>query len=223
MKAKRQTDNDLIISYKLLRKLIGTIGVFLPIILGVGMLFFDKENFIQDSISDYYGTDLRDVFVGFLFALGFFLFSYKGYKAKGKGLLHNDHFFAILGGVFALCVALFPTTSESGTIRAIHLTSAVLLFAIFTIFCLVIFRRGVAIDDRSDMKIFRNKFYMWCGILIIVFVVGAGLSFFLMDEETRRETDIIFWCETFALWVFGFSWLVKGEAAFADKKVNNKT
>ena len=59
MENKRQSDNDLIISYKLLRKLIGTIGVFLPIILGVGMLFFDKENFIQDSISEYYACDLH--------------------------------------------------------------------------------------------------------------------------------------------------------------------
>ena len=217
MKTKRQSDNDLIISYKLLRKLIGTIGVFLPIILGVGMLFFDKENFIQDSISDYYGTELRDIFVGFLFALGFFLFSYKGYKAEGKGLLHNDQFFAILGGIFALLVAIFPTTSECDTIRAIHLTSAVLLFAVFTIFCLVIFRRGVPFSAQTKMKKVRNRFYMWCGILIIVFVLGAGLSFVFMTEEARRDTDIVFWCETFALWVFGFSWLIKGEAAFTDK------
>lgn len=218
MKTKRQTDNDLIISYKLLRKLIGSIGLFLPIILGVVMCFFDKENAIQDSISDYYGTELRDVFVGFLFVLGFFLFSYKGFKSEGKGLLYNDNFFANLGGAFALCVALFPTTSEYGSIRAIHLTSAVLLFAVFTYFCLVIFRRGVAISVQTEMKKIRNKFYLWCGILIIIFVVSAGLSFVLMNEETRKETNIIFWCETFALWVFGGSWLIKGEAFFEDKK-----
>ncbi|MFK8059308.1 MAG: hypothetical protein AB8B78_04370 [Polaribacter sp.] len=221
MQAKRQTENDLIISYKLLRKLIGSIGVFLPIILGVGLFFYDKENFIQDSISDYYGTQLRDVFVGFLFVLGFFLFSYKGFKNPEKGWLHNDNIFANLGGAFALLVALFPTTSKNETIRIIHLTSAVLLFAVFTYFCLVIFRRT---NDNKEikptaMKKTRNKFYMWCGILIIFFVAIAGLSFVdaIMTEEKRRATDIIFWCETFALWVFGFSWLIKGEVALQDK------
>lgn len=217
MQAKGQSDNDLIISYKLLRKLIGSIGLFLPIILGAAMYFFDCRNFIQDSISDYYGTQLRDVFVGFLFVLGFFLFSYKGYKTEGKGLFYNDNFYANLGGAFAILVAIFPITSECASIRAIHLTSAVLLFAVFTYFCLVIFRRGVAFSVQTEMKKVRNKFYVWCGILIIIFVLGAGLSFFIMDEETRRDTNIIFWCETFALWVFGGSWLIKGEAVFADK------
>mgnify|MGYP000628028323 FL=1 len=182
------------------------------------MFFFDRENFIQDSISDYYGTKLRDVFVGFLFVLGFFLFSYKGYKSEGKGLLHNDNFFANLGGVFALCVAIFPTTSDCAVIRGVHLTSAVLLFAVFTYFCLIIFRRGVAFEIQTEMKKVRNKFYLWAGILIIIFVVSAGLSFYLIDEPTRRSTDIIFYCETLALWVFGFSWLIKGDAAFADKE-----
>jgi cytochrome bd-type quinol oxidase subunit 2 len=219
MKTKHQSNNDLIISYKLLRKLIGAIGIFLPIILGIAMFFFDCENFIQDSISDYYGTQLRDVFVGFLFVLGFFLFSYKGYKTEGKGILYNDNFYANLGGVFALGVALFPTTSECSGIRAIHLTAAVLLFAVFTYFCLVIFRRGLAFSVQTKMKKVRNKFYFWCGVLIIIFVVGAGLSFFVMDEETRRDTNVIFWCETFALWVFGGSWLIKGEAFLEDKQV----
>ncbi|PQJ72377.1 hypothetical protein [Polaribacter butkevichii] len=222
MKNEHQTENDLIISYKLLRKLIGSIGVFLPVILGFGMLYFDKADFIKDSISDYYGTQLRDVFVGFLFVLGFFLFSYKGYKSEGKGLLYNDNFFANLGGAFAICVALFPTTSKIAFIRTIHLSSAVLLFAVFTYFCLVIFRRGVAIEKRSEMKKLRNKFYLGCGILIILFVGSAGLSFIVMTEEARNETNIIFYCETLALWAFGFSWLIKGEAVLEDtsKKQN---
>ena len=217
MKTTRQSENDLIISYKSLRKLIGSIGVFLPVILAAGMFYFNKENFIQDSISDYYGTQMRDVFVGFLFVLGFFLFSYKGYKNEDRGIFYNDNFYANLGGVFALAVALFPTTSESSTIRAIHLTSAVLLFAVFSYFCLVIFRRGVEVSIQTRMKKKRNKFYLWCGILIILFVLSAGLSFYIMNEETRRSTDIIFYCETFALWIFGFSWLIKGEAVLADK------
>lgn len=217
MKTKDESDNNLIISYKLLRKLIGSIGVFLPVILAGGMLYFDKEYFIQDSISDYYGTQLRDIFVGFMFVLGFFLFTYKGYRCEGKGLLYNDNFFANLGGAFALGVALFPTTSSNVIVRNIHLISAALLFAVFTYFCLVIFRRGVAVENRSEMKKLRNKFYLWCGILIILFVAAAGLSFILMTEETRNKTDIIFYCETIALWAFGFSWLIKGEAILEDK------
>ena len=218
METEHESDNNLIISYKLLRKLIGSIGVFLPVILGLGMFYFDKQNFIQDSISAYYGTEMRDIFVGFLFVLGFFLFTYKGYKSEGKGLLYNDNFFANLGGAFALLVAIFPTTSESSIVRSIHFTAAALLFAVFAYFCLVIFRRGVAEQNRSEMKKLRNKFYFWCVILIIVCVAGAGASFYIMSEEARNETDIIFYFETFALWAFGFSWLIKGEAILEDKK-----
>ncbi|QOD61714.1 hypothetical protein H9I45_04490 [Polaribacter haliotis] len=151
-----QSENNQIISYLKLRKFIGIIGIFLPIILPLVLIIFKNEDFIQDSISDYYGTEARDYFVGFMFALGLFLLTYKGYK------FGNDNLFANLGAVFALGVALFPTTSEYLSIRIIHLSSAGLLFAVFAYFCLVIFKRTKPGGKPTDMKKTRNKFYTIC-------------------------------------------------------------
>jgi hypothetical protein len=112
-------DNQ-IISYLYLRMLIGACGFVLPLLcLIYGMIYG-----IQDSISDYYYTSLRNVFEGILFVLGFFLLTYKGYESK-------DNRFANLGFLFALGVALCPCNYPQAWVRITHFTSAFLLFSVF--------------------------------------------------------------------------------------------
>ena len=69
-----------VISYLALRKLIGLTGVLLPLLLPVGCLIYGESISIQDSISDYYYTETRNILVGVLFVLGFFLLAYRGYE-----------------------------------------------------------------------------------------------------------------------------------------------
>ncbi len=83
-----------LISYQLLRKWIGILGILLPLILVTGSFLIDNCREIQDSISAYYFTRMRDVFVGMVSAIGLFLMTYKGY---GK----TDTIASNLGGVFA--------------------------------------------------------------------------------------------------------------------------
>ena len=89
----------LVVSYMGVRRAIGVSGLLLPIVLGpIGWLMGID---IQDNMSSYYHTPLRDVFVGTLSAIGIFLFCYRG----------NDwieNWTANLGCVFALGVALCP-------------------------------------------------------------------------------------------------------------------
>lgn len=203
--------NNQIISYRTLRRLIGWIGVLLPLILIIGLSFFENSDTIQDSISDYYGTKMRDFFVGFLFVLSFFLLSYKGYKEN------EDNFIANLGALFALGIALFPTTHPYKSVRIIHFVSAVLLFAVFVYFCLVIFRRRLPDPHCTEMKCVRNRIYLVCGIIIIIAIALAGTSFYFIDEKIRNQYNLIFWLEAIALWAFGFSWLTKGGLFFKDK------
>ena len=89
-----------IVSYKTSRLLIGLVGILLPIILPIGHFLFGNSPAIQDSISHYYCTEMRDVFVGSMFVLGFFLFSYIGFG--------NDHIIATIGGIFALAYCFIP-------------------------------------------------------------------------------------------------------------------
>lgn len=73
-----KSTHTLVVSYLGVRRAIGAIGLLLPIVLGpVGWLVFGIE--IQDNMSSYYHTPLRDVFVGSMCAIGIFLFCYRGY------------------------------------------------------------------------------------------------------------------------------------------------
>lgn len=64
MKKSNHHDNkQLVISYLTLRKTIGILGIFLPLTLVIGSILFGDCITIQQSISNYYHTNMRDVFV----------------------------------------------------------------------------------------------------------------------------------------------------------------
>src|SRR5450432_3079276 len=121
-------ENDQIISYFTLRVLIGAAGVLLPFLLVIGKFIYNNSLQIEYSISDYYDNGTAgDILVGVLFALGFFLLSYKGYD-------RIDSRAANLGCVFALGVALCPTTSNNAIVHKLHFVFALLLFSVFIFF-----------------------------------------------------------------------------------------
>ncbi len=71
--------HSLVVSFMGVRRAIGFMGFFLPIVLGpIGWLMGIP---IQDNMSSYYHTPLRDVFVGTLCAISVFMFVYRGYSA----------------------------------------------------------------------------------------------------------------------------------------------
>jgi len=73
-------------------------------------------------MSAYYHTAMREVFVGILFAVGAYLYLYKGFSAVENIALN-------LAGTFAICIPLFPTPlpGAAGLIaRYAHGTSALL-------------------------------------------------------------------------------------------------
>jgi hypothetical protein len=67
----------LVLSYLGLRKAVGIIGLALPFVLAFGKILLQSPG-IQDSISAYYYTDMGNVFVGSLCAIGVFLMSTRG-------------------------------------------------------------------------------------------------------------------------------------------------
>lgn len=199
--------NDQIISYYELRMLIGGAGILLPLLLFFGKLIFNGSAQIEYSISDYYDNGTAgDILVGVLFALGFFLLSYRGYDAI-------DSKAANLGCVFALGVALFPTTSDNQWIHKLHFVFALLLFSVFIFFCIYLFRRSDPRNPCTKQKETRNKAYLVCGIIMIVCIVGIAICSFLL-EELSAKYNLVFWLETIALIAFGFSWITKAEFLF---------
>ncbi len=211
-----QLDSSLVIDYLTLRKAIGILGLALPFLLSIGaLIIFDSG--IQSSISSYYYTGMRDVLVGTLCAIGVFLLSYKGYERK-------DAIAGDLACVFAVGIALFPTTpdvnptSEAQTIGDVHLVFASLFFATVTYFSLFLFTKTDPTKTPTRRKLQRNMVYRTCGYtmaasLILIFVEA------LLPQETRDSLSPYhprFWLESIAIIAFGISWLTKGEAILKD-------
>jgi hypothetical protein len=68
-----------IISYYTMRRAIGILGITLPLILVAGSSLFGPCEEVQISISAYYHTNMRNIFVGLNCAVALFLFAYRGH------------------------------------------------------------------------------------------------------------------------------------------------
>jgi hypothetical protein len=213
---KTPAKNDQIISYYALRILIGATGVLLPLLLIIGN-FIAYNNFnIEFSVSDYYDNSTAgDILVGILFVLGFFLMTYKGYDK-------TDSRVANLGCVFALGVALFPTTSTNNVVHIMHFVFALLLFTVFIVFSIYLFRKTDPNTIRTKQKDKRNRVYLACGIIMIACIAGIAMGM-LVFEKASEAYHLVFWFESIALIAFGFSWVVKAEFLFMKDKENGKS
>ena len=204
---KTPAKNDQIISYYALRILIGATGILLPLLLVIGNLIANNTLQIEFSVSDYYDNSTAgDILVGVLFVLGFFLMTYKGYDK-------TDSRVANLGCVFALGVALFPTTSSNHIVHVMHFVFALLLFTVFIVFSIYLFRKTDPNATTTKQKDKRNKVYLTCGIIMIACIAGIALAM-LVFEKAAIAYQLVFWFESIALVAFGFSWIVKAEFLF---------
>ena len=216
MSQPSNSDSSLVLSYLNLRKAIGIIGASLPFALVIGKILLEGPG-IQSSISSYYYTNMRDVFVGSLCAIAVFLMSYKGYERK-------DAVAGDLACIFALGVALFPTTtninptSQDRLVGVLHYLSAVLFFLTLAYFSLVLFRKSNPAKIRTRKKIQRNMVYTVCGYTILACIALLGLKSLLPEESPVNNLNPVFWLESVAVFVFGVSWLTKGEAILKDEE-----
>lgn len=217
--ARERSDMPELISFLTLRKAVGWLGFSLPFVLILGSFLFGNCQQVQPSISHYYYTNMREVFVGILCAVGLFLFSYRGYSML-------DSLAANLAGLFGLGVALFPTDRIPGqpcqsdvlsliktnTSAMIHYSCAAFFFLTLAFMSLTLFTRSkYQKQDQTFQKRRRNMIYKVCGYLMIVSIVTIALF------GSHTDGPMVFWFETLALLSFGISWLTKGEVLFADK------
>ena len=217
MKKELETKRSLVFSYLALRKAIGILGVALPFALCLGALIFYRTG-IQSSLSSYYYTGMRDVFVGALWAIGFFLLSYEGY-GRADDIAGN------LGCVFAVIITLFPTTPdispspEAVWIGRVHLTSAALFFLTLIYFSLFLFTKSDPSRQPTRRKLQRNRVYRGCAYTMAICIVLIAIYYILPNKEASpfKGYDPVFWLETIAIVAFGISWLVKGEAILKDE------
>lgn len=223
MEKKSENVTPDLIHYKALRTLLGVLGLSLPLVLYVGAAIIFRKD-LQSSISSYYYTGMRDVFVGMLWAIGLFLFTYKGYKPKNPPW-DNDNLFGNIAGVGAVGTALFPTApgrfaSETAQIVGkVHYVFAGFLFITLAYFALVLFtnthkdsKTGKNLS-RKPKKVLRDWIFRVCGVTMFV-CIALVIIHALLPGEARSALEgyhPIFWLESVMVISFGFSWLVKAQ------------
>lgn len=219
-----EKENKLVLSYLTVRKLIGILGFFFPLILVLGSTLIGGCQEIQISISNYYHTNMSDVFVGYVCTLSIFLFAYKGYDII-------DRIVSALAGIFGVIVALMPTSLKDPLpecnilcnsqtyeiIGIIHLISAGLFILSLAYFTLFLFTKGET--TPTPEKLIRNKIYKGTGYIMLACIALLILFFMLPDNVSQGflKYKPVFWLETIAFLAFGFSWLVKGGFLFKDR------
>ena len=216
MEKASTSENSLVISYLILRITVGVLGFALPTLVPLGGMLIFKSG-IQSSLSSYYYTGMRDVFVGILWTIGFFLYSYRGYE-------RIDNIVGNLACVFALGVSLFPTNPDGSTspianfIGIVHLVFAALFFLTLIYFSLFLFTKTNQNNQSTPNKLKRNIIYRICAYIMSVCIVLMAIFKFLPDSVASLfiAYNPVFWLETLAILSFGLSWFVKGGTILQD-------
>lgn len=201
-------------SYALLRFIIGLASFMLPITVLVWGLFLDdapwfngKTFAVADSLSAYYYTPARNVFIGVLWAVGAFLIAYVGENRKQNA-------FGYVAGLSAIVVASVPTgapielegpnpTSDVGPI--VHGAFAATFFIVMAGFSMLVFTRRT--ENKSRCTVYRNISHWLIGagilaLLGVLFVEGIGVFEF-------ESSAALLWFEFAALMLVGVSWMLE--------------
>lgn len=201
------------------RQVIGYLGLALPILLVQAVRVRPNapvDGWAGNSISAYYWTGAVSLFAGLLAVLSIYLITYDGYRNDSQ---KYDRLTAIVAGIAAAVVALFPTTPPAGMvssltwwhgwINTVHFVAATVLFSMFALFSLWLFRKTAPGEQPAPDKKRRNAVYLLCGIGIVASMLWAFLA--------RQMDQSIFWPESLALGFFAWSWLLKGRAVHSIK------
>jgi len=220
-----------IISYYTMRRAIGILGITLPLILLAGAFLFGGCEEVQRSISTYYHTNMRNIFVGFNCAVALFLFAYRWHDWM-------DNLAGYLGCIFVLGVALLPCTistpdqpclipvsEHNPLVGKLHNLSALLYIIILIIYSLFLFPK-THMDMVTGEKMFmgrqkkkRNVVYYICGSIMTASLLLIISNMWFLDNlfPDLIHLNPVFWLESIVLLSFGVSWLTKGQLLFRDE------
>lgn len=162
-----------IISIPWLRRVVGLLGVSLPLVLVI--IAGERE-----SISAFYHSPARDVFVGWLVAIAVCLAAYRGHDAA-------DKWCARVAAAGLLVVAYVPTGGATGPY---HLAGALVFFGASAALC---WRFGKGSRPRTFRALSAGM------VACIAWALAAGLA-----------GGSIFAPEALAVVLFGAAWSLKG-------------
>jgi len=216
IKIRNNSDKPELISARSVQFTIGFLGFIFPLLLIVVAAVFSNCQNVQNSISAYYHTISRNVFVGVLCAISLSLFAYRGYSRV-------DNLVGNLAAASALGVAFFPTSLDApftpclptvfdnGMVSTFHFLSAAVLFVCFSFFSLLLFTKSKG--TKSKVKIIKNRIYRTCGFIMLACIGLIAIYFGFQEKliQSLEKLRPVFWLESLALWAFSISWLTKSE------------
>lgn len=207
-----------------LRKLIGVLGVSLPVLLFL-VIFIDSGHISPlYSISHYYFTRACSVFVIIVSLLAIFLLVYKGKEPV-------DFYVSTAAGLFALLLILFPTDNISNHIpdkdniwsvtilniseprsRFHYLCAAIFLSCLAYMSFFLFTKSDKLPGKRSKEKRRRNRIFRVCGVTMVLAILVIFANFLKFIPDGLFTTyHLTFWMEAIAVECFGISWLIKAE------------
>lgn len=210
----------LVRTYTSLRYGVGIIGGALPLVLWLGGWIGDGEPLRGSMSAYYYSPAMRDVFVGALITVGVILYLYRGFSTVEDWALN-------LAGIFAVGVALVPTTPPGAPARALtwHGTFAVAFFICIAYVCIFRASDTLSLVRWTDRARRLRLAYRLLGYAMIVApLLAAALAYLLRDGV--HPNRVVFAVEAAGVWVFSAYWLYKSrelsetgaaEAALAGK------
>jgi hypothetical protein len=214
-------------SYLLIRTVVGIIGIVLPFVFIVGEAYFlSGDVHVRGSISAYYHTSMRDIFVGALCVTGFLLATYMSAQPRTY-----DFWFSLVAGVAVLFVVFFPTSRPGllpdaprcGTtpmppgcspvqqkfgetpVAAVHFVCAVIFILCLAAIAFLFAYRETRYEHDAVMANIQKI----CGWVIIAAVVWVVIGELL--KLTIWELTPLYLGEVVSVWAFGVSWLLKGK------------
>lgn len=212
MRTGARPEDDLVLSFLAVRQAVGILWLSLPIVLLLYAHPFGGG--MQPSISEFYYSEMGDVFIGILFSIGVFLIAYKGYRKRPGDPKLGDREASIVAGVSIIAVALFPVpakpeyalcmineivlrcsevlidaeiiTGFSGHSRWLHFAPAGSFFLSLAWYCFKLFPKGGSHSTRRFMGVLvEHLIYYTCGVLILISVAGL-VAYELVSPETRE-------------------------------------
>lgn len=190
--------------------IVGTMAIIFPVVLVFGerIIFNSGKRFL--SISDYYHSQFRYVYLGFIAITSVLISQIKSFENPGKNV-------ARWAGIFELIAIFFPTIDKNSTVinavsgfsiysNIIHNLFASLFFILITYINFHFFRIPF---KKAKKPILPGTFIFISTIMLVSMILVASDYFFhdLLPQNLRHwPFKIIF--EWIWLWSMGISWLI---------------
>ena len=204
-------------SYLIMRTVVGALGIALPFVLVlVDGLWFNGDPFPRTSLSAYYYSGARELFVGALSAIGVFLITYKVAE------INLDNTLSLIAGSAVLVVAQCPTERPNhrvgltplqdrlgeAFVARIHFTAAgAFILALAAVSYYFGKREGARTypSGRRSPRFWKAYHWLCAGAIATAFAWCA-----VTEWSHSGPSRSLLYGETVAVWAFGASWLWKG-------------